>query len=318
MASRAAAIRVTDIDSLESVYQQFQRAKQAQNLSPRTIEYYQQRLTPFLAWCDSQSIACVTDVTTDDLRQFISQETQRSEALGSHAHSALGVFFSWAESEGILSTNPIARIPKPRRKQELITPLSDEHIKALIESCDCKTFPGLRDKAMMLTLVDTGLRSSELCDMAIADIDFTGRSILVTCGKGRKQRRVYFGVSTAQVLAQYLSRRGKLNHERVFVTACGRPLDRHLLHKIMHDRFEAAGVTGVKSLVHVFRHSAATAFIANGGGLLQAQALLGHSSFDMVRRYAKLADSDVQAAHRQYGAVDRMDIGATTGKKRLR
>lgn len=318
MTRRAAAIRVMNADSIENVYQQFQRAKLAQNLSPRTIEYYQQRLTPFISWCESKGIVHATDITADQVREFISLETKRSEALGSHAHTALSAFFSWVDSEDILEENPMARVPKPRRKQELITPLSGEQIKALIDSCNTKTFAGIRDKAMMLTLIDTGLRSSELCDVMIDDIDFAGRSVLVTCGKGRKQRKVYFGVSTAQVLAQYLPRRGKLEHERVFVTAYGSPLDRHLLHKIMHDRFDAAGVTGVKSLVHVFRHSAATAFIANGGGLLQAQALLGHSSLEMVRRYAKLADSDVQAAHRQFGAVDRMDISVNTGRKRLK
>lgn len=117
----------------------------------------------------------------------------------------LHTLFKWTVTEGILPTSPMALIPKPQVREEEKQPLTPEHVAALLQAARRSQQPR-RDEAILLLLLDTGIRASELCGLKIADVDLAGRQCMVL-GKGDKWRTVHFGLTTGNALRLYLRQR---------------------------------------------------------------------------------------------------------------
>lgn len=163
---------------------------------------------------------------------------------------------------------------------------------------------GVRDKAIVLTLLDAGLRASELCALTIEDADLSSGRILVQHGKGGKGRITYLGNAARRAVWRYLNHRGDARQDDpLFVTREDRPLNPDQLGKLFHRLGLRAGVSDLHP--HRLRHSFATEFLRNGGNLLGLQRLLGHSSLVMVQRYAAIAEADLARAHETGSPADR-------------
>jgi site-specific recombinase XerD len=159
----------------------------------------------------------------------------------------------------------------------------------------------LRDRAIILTLVDTGMRASELCNLRIYDADLRNHQITVQ-GKGKKERIVAISPRTAQLLWRYRSSRPDAKPTaHLFVVRYDRPFNRTVLGRLLKRIGKRAGVLNVHP--HRFRHTFAIAFLRNGGNVYVLQRMLGHSSLDMVKRYLAIAQADVQDAHRDASPV---------------
>jgi len=106
----------------------------------------------------------------------------------------------------------------------------------------------------------------------------------------------------------------------LFVTCYGEALSRHQAHRLLSDCGRRAGVTEARCSPHTFRHTCAVMFLRNGGDAFSLQKLPGHSSLDMTRRYAELAQADVVAKHRAASPGDRFlaAVQKGGGRKRLR
>ncbi len=138
------------------------------------------------------------------------------------------------------------------------------------------------------------------------DINMTANSIKVL-GKGQKERLVYFGKRTSKALWKLLTPRLKDTQPEAPVFTVGpgddpRPLTRDVLCRLLARIGERAGVPDVYP--HRFRHTFAITFLRNGGDLLTLQALLGHSDMAMVKRYARIAQTDCAKAHQKASPVD--------------
>jgi integrase/recombinase XerD len=134
-------------------------------------------------------------------------------------------------------------------------------------------------------------------------------------GKGSKERIVPFGSNTRTWLRTYLKRRGDQPVDLLFVTEYGEQVTVYHLDHRLKIYAKKADITGVKVSSHQFRRVFAVNFLRNGGDLFSLQKLLGHTSLEMVRRYANLNDDDVKRAHKLYSPLDRMvDSGKVTAK----
>ena len=153
----------------------------------------------------------------------------------------------------------------------------------------------MRDRAIILVLVDSGIRASELCSLIIADYD-TGRGRLhIRHGKGDKARYVFLGDRTRKALWKYLNDRpGAKATEPLFATRSKTHITRRNLGHLLNHLAERAGVEHCHP--HRFRHTMAINFLRNGGRELELQKVLGHESLEMVRRYARLAETDLEKA----------------------
>ncbi|OPZ88266.1 MAG: Tyrosine recombinase XerD [bacterium ADurb.Bin429] len=298
----------------------FQRRCAAKNLSDSTRAYYGFHLTALMRYLDTHApTVAPAEVTPDVLRGFITHRLQVSAVTAYHSLLTLRVFFGFLVKDGTLAENPATDLDPVRRKRPLIPTFSPDQITALLAACQGKAFHDVRDRALLMLLLDTGLRASELCTLRLENIDWTECTVTVW-GKGGKQRAVPFGEATRQTLLPYLDRRGELGTPMVFVTCYGDPLTRRRLQTIIHNRGTQAKIARVRCSPHTFRHTFAVMYLRNGGDVFSLQKLLGHSDLTMTRRYAELSDTDVREKHRTYSPGDRFldAVKPVTKRQRLR
>ena len=121
-----------------------------------------------------------------------------------------------------MNVSPMVKIKLPKIEEKVIVPFTPEHIRVLLRLCKTTTFCGLRNRAMIMVLLDTGIRKKELCCMRVEDLDFD-RGIIKVHGKGARERIVGIVTATQKTLLQYLLSRND-NHPCVWVTEERRPL----------------------------------------------------------------------------------------------
>ncbi|MFC2055707.1 tyrosine-type recombinase/integrase [Chloroflexota bacterium] len=233
---------------------------------------------------------------------------------------AIRSFFRWA-SEEIEIERPDLNLVKPEYSAPEIIPYTEIEFKLLLKACDftaesngrripfkMKRPSGKRDRAIVLVLLDTGIRASEIARVELADVNFqTGAILIAPFGSGRKtkSRTVYMGKAARSALWLYVAERNDIEGV-LFRTVRGRPMNRNSIRQMVNSLGERAGVRN--AYPHRFRHTFAIQFLRNGGDIFSLQRLLGHASLEMVQKYLKLAEVDTQNAHRRASPVDRWGL----------
>jgi integrase/recombinase XerD len=158
-------------------------------------------------------------------------------------------------------------------------------------------------------LLDTGLRASELCALNVGDVDLKSGQVRVKHGdpggaKGGKGRVVFLGQTARRSLWRYLATRqdGDEPDAPLFLGKWQRRMNKNVLRQLIARLGAKAGVAHAHP--HRFRHSFALTYLRSGGDVFTLQALLGHSTLEMVQHYARLAQVDIEHAHRRASPVD--------------
>jgi len=196
-------------------------------------------------------------------------------------------------------------IRPPRIAKRKRNGFSVEDINNLLFLTSGNKFLEMRNRAMMLVLLDTGIRLSELANIQLGDIDFNRETIKIL-GKGNKERIVRGGKRTRKALIVYLLSRSD-NHPCLWVTEERRPMTRYGVQSTVRVLCRRAGITDAKPGPHTFRHTAAISYLRNGGDIMTLKNMLGHSKLDMVKEYLSgLEDEDMIAVHRKVSPVDNL------------
>ena len=211
----------------------------------------------------------------------------------------------------------------PHFEEPPIEPYSKADIEALLKAAEfCReasptrrrTFTmhrgtARRDRAIILTLLDTGLRASELCSLLIGDVDQRTGRIQVKHGvrggaKGGKGRIVFLGKTARNALWRYLAERedGEDANAPLFIGRTNRPINKTALRTLITAIGQRANVK--KCHPHRFRHTFAITYLRSSGDVFTLQSLLGHSTLEMVQHYARIAEVDIEQAHRRASPAD--------------
>lgn len=291
------------------------------NLSANTVVFYKDRLNTFLSFCQFElNISSLDVISAAHIRTFISHimEAGYSGKTVDHCIQAIKTFFMFLTEEGQMPASPAVRIKRQRLERRIIETFSQEQVDLMLGACNRKTFIGLRDYTMILTLLDTGLRVSELCGLRLRDIDWSARFLKVM-GKGNKERVVPFGSQVSKILKEYLKRRCDIvGEDHLFLTHFGTPMDRSVAGVLIRKVGKSAGVTNVRVSPHTFRHTFAKNWILGGGDSFSLQRILGHTTQHMVSQYVNLAVGDLKVQHMKFSPVDRLVVQEKTRKVILR
>ena len=223
-------------------------------------------------------------------------------------YSHLRTFFRWLVAESVLTASPMDTLAAPIARPDQIQPFTEKQVEALLSAARRTNHPK-RDEAILMFLLDTGVRASELCSLRLSDIDTAGRTGTVL-GKGNKRRSVYFGRTAAKALWNYLREDTREKDASVFLsdrgTRAGESLTRNGLGQMVERLGILAGIESTRCSPHTFRHTFAVNFLRAGGNVFSLMQLLGHTNPQMTSRYVSLAQADLASQHRQFSPLDQM------------
>lgn len=300
---------LSQADWLEDWAGEFIKAKKIEGLSPNTLRIYKQQLKHLLTFRRGQMLEQVSQITASDIRNFLLWLGEDGHNPGDQhvAYRILKTFLRWYDLEAELDNwrNPIARVKAPRLVEEPLEPVALEDVRAMVATCD-ESFLGKRNRAILLFLLDTGLRARELLSIHLDDINLITGYVFLRRGKGGKPRTVFIGKGTKKVVRVYLRERDdKL--EFLWVTDDKKKqLAYGGLRALLERHAKLAGIDAPSA--HDFRRAFAITMLRNGTDLVTLARLMGHSSLKVLQRYLKQLPEDLQQAHKMGRPVDRSKL----------
>lgn len=184
-------------------------------------------------------------------------------------------FIKFLYSKNLIDIRPEA-IEIPRTVEVEANFLDEEEQFALIKSAR-----NLRDKALIMTILSSGLRASEILNLKSDDL--YRRSLIVSRGKGGKPRVTFIDPLTEKSIREYHHKR-ETDSVFVFTNSFGKPLSRQYLSRMISETALRAGIKKRVS-AHTLRHSFATNMLRKGARIEDVQPLMGHSNISTTRLY---------------------------------
>jgi site-specific recombinase XerD len=305
--------------SIEKAINDFLLSCKVEGKSYGTIECYSDKLKGFLWYCNNFNLPDdIKAIETNHLRQFLAYLRETPHRFNSTCprakkpinsttiqkyYRALSALINWSISEGILDNNPLIKIKVPRAEKKVIKSLIPAEVNQLISSLP-NTFDGIRNKAIILVLIDCGLRLGELLNIRMTDINPEQQLMKVDGKTG--ERVVRYGDTTRKALLAYLKLRSKYNgrNDNLWITKKGFTLKDSSVETLF---IKLRKRTGIHVHPHLLRHTFATMWLRNGGDSLMLQRLLGHTTLMMTNRYCQAVGCyDAIEAHVRYSPVDRL------------
>lgn len=293
------------IDFTEAT-REFIRHCRVKNLSDESIQYYRNAIRILNRLLGGIKPYEITRRHIEDAILAKKDEGTSDNAINSYIR-AWRVFVRWLETENFLKNEVSSSIKLIRTEKRRIHSFTSEQVRKLLAVPDLKTFTGYRNYVMMLTLLETGCRVSELTAIKLTDINWRDRTV-VLYGKGRKERIVPFQKTLARHLQGYVKQRGLLDHEYLFVNIDNEPIKVRTVQQQIREIGIAAGVHGsVRVSPHTFRHTFARLCVVNGMSPFTLREIMGHTDLETVQIYVNLFSRDIAEEHRKYSPLERLN-----------
>ena len=176
--------------SVDDLARSFERYLRAGNKSPRTIEAYTDAVRFLALYCEAHGKPLLArQLRREHLQEFIADQLARWKPATAHnRYRGLHAFFKWAVAEGDLQASPMDGMRPPQLPEQPVDVVRAEHLTRLLKTCEGRDFTNRRDTAIILLLVDTGMRRAECVGMTLDDVDLDQRIVWVlgrAAGRGR-------------------------------------------------------------------------------------------------------------------------------------
>jgi integrase/recombinase XerD len=285
--------------SLDDAYDDFILSRRASQCSQATLEFYQYTAGKFVKWLKEQGLNLPQEVSARNVREFLAlliSQGKSDNTLHDHARAIKTLLRFW-HGENYIPAPVTFTMPKIAQKR--LPSLSAEELEVVIKAC---TSP--RDKALVLFMADTGLRRSEVVALNWEDVDMSSGLVNVRRGKGGRARSTVVGaVARRQLLAYRRTLQNTANDAPLFQAKAGRRLTGWGL-LLVYNRLSKK--TGIHVTPHAMRRTFVILSLRGDMDVLHLQAMLGHSSLEMVRHYAQLMDEDLIREHKAHSPIDNL------------
>ncbi|MCF7928040.1 MAG: tyrosine recombinase [Spirochaetales bacterium] len=288
----------------DMVHEYLEYLSSIKNLSPATVRAYRHDLESYRGFLDGRGVEIGAE-SLRDVRAYIAElsRKQLSERTINRNLSAVRSFYDFARRSGKIETNPLDGQRGIHEKSRLPAVFFQEEIDTLIDSIQENGFWSIRDRCILEFLYSTGCRVAELVAINITDIDLKRGTVRVT-GKGNKQRQVFLGERSLDILRRYLDERPQ-RVDRVdpdampalFLNQRGRRIGSRGVFYILRRRMSAAGLLKTAG-PHTLRHSFATHLLDNGADIRTVQELLGHESVSTTQVYTHVGIERLKQVYR--------------------
>ena len=256
------------------------------NLAASTIEQSGAVTLAFLRFLKERNKG-ITTLSRHDIELYIGHEQDRGMKTGTIRTKlrALYTFVGYLVEEGILPADILLKKIRIKPPEILPKAIVQEDIEKLLTAITT-----IRDKALILLLLRTGMRIGELLTVKMTDLILPERKILIYLGEKNYQGRVvYFSDDADQALRKWLHIRKK-EKRFLFYSRSGPKLGYVSAWTIMRKSLRAAGLNNKGYSLHCLRHTFATDMLNAGLRLEVLQQILGHRSIEITRRYARMSN----------------------------
>jgi site-specific recombinase XerD len=294
---------VHGISEIEDAFQLWLESMQARGLSPKSVRGYASEVGHFVRFLREQlNLTDLDAVQPHHIRKWLIYRQQQgiSNAQLHNDYRKPRTFWNWCLREELTTNNPFASVEKPKLQPTLKPALTPHEVEQILQACDGKDWLRLRDKALILLLLDTGLRIHEAHKLTVADAQ---RETVLIRGKGGKQRVVFLSHEVRLAIRRYLN-------ACPFAPTGDAPLwwgkygalTLHGLLEVIQKIGKRAGLP--KHLgAHAFRRTFATWSLRSGIDLEHLRQLMGHSDYTVLRQYLALVETDLKRAHQQHSPL---------------
>ena len=262
---------------------EFLDSRIASNLSPRTIEWYEDRLLPFAKSCPN------LPRRPEPIESFLAS-VQGSPETKRDSFNALRTFFRFVSQRHRIP-NPMEAVTPPRRPKTRMATLEANELMLLLQPAD-----NLRDRAILTLITDNGMRAGEVCSLLKHNIK---QETVVVCGK-TGWREVPISEETRELLLQVAAQSAD---DYVFHDDHGKPISRFSIYRIVRKHMEKAGIKGPKLGSHRIRHAFGKNFLVQGGDLRSLQEIMGHTDVKTTQKYATLNLTDIIKKHQKFSPL---------------
>ena len=273
----------------------FLAAKRGRKLSQNTTIFYDNLLTPFLEWCERNKILYMDGITHEVITEYLSYCDPNHNRGGLFKiYSVIKTFLRWYDwtAEPANWKNPINKVDPPRRSNQPIQGVTADDFRRMIAQCRSDYY-GVRDKAIMSFLYDTGVRVTELCNILMSQIDIKTGTAFIEHGKGDKARFVFFGNTCRVELNRYFRKRAD-NGGHLFTSIRGEQMKREAIRSLLLKYANLAGLTELPS-PHDFRRAWVHETRKRAGDLTTSR-VAGHSNTSLLRIYDYQSPADLAEA----------------------
>ncbi len=278
------------------------------NLRSHTIKYYQNELSTFYKILKEQKVDPAPYLIKDEhikrnvILYLKDQKGLKIVSINTKLR-AIRSFFNFLHREGYITTNPVKNLKLMKDRKNVVVTFSNEQLAELFKQPDLRTFTGLRDYTIMSLLLETGIRANECVGISLGDINYNENTVLIRNAKGYKERLVPIQSTMKSLFKKYLSIRGTVETDALFITIDGTPLTKRQLQNRITKYGELAQIQNVRCSCHTFRHTFAKLSVKAGADIFTLQSILGHTSMEMVRVYVNLFSEDIIEKHRDFSPL---------------
>lgn len=276
--------------TVKKAFERFIFKKKIKNLSPKTLQTYDECIKPFMHYIGEE----IEEIDTDLVLAYISTLYNRSLATATRASYTrhIKAFMRWLKD---CYNIPVAlsEIEIPKADKKLVHILTQDDIRLLFTSVKCESeWLTERNCAILSLMLDSGLRRNEVVTLKWNNVFFDENYVLV-CGKGSKERFIPLGTFTKGLLEKYRSLCPFIN-DYVFVGRYGKPITDNTI-KLFVQKLKQS--TGLDFSAHKLRHNFATNYCIDSlesTGQCDAftlQVLMGHENVKTTERYMHYATS---------------------------
>lgn len=269
-------------------------------LSERTIKSYRNNNLKMLHFIENEySITELEETNYIAIKGYLEYLTSQSlkETYINGLIKCFKAYFSYCMREQYIIKNPMDKIRVQKEPITLINTFTDKEVSRMIKYYNGKRFLDIRNQLIMIILLDTGIRNSELCGLKMNDIRDTYINIF---GKGKKVRHVPITAIINKQLIKYMRYRenyikDKINYDTdyLLLSQKGKMLTKETIENIVRKCGKECNVRNeIRVSPHTCRHYYAQAQLKNGCDLFTLSRLLGHSKIDVTKRYLQSIEND--------------------------
>lgn len=290
--------------------------REYKNLSSNTITSYQRTLDDFHEFCIQNDIVNVEEVNSQHVKKYLMDRRKKGNnpTTTNTKLKHLRVFFGYMTDIEVIQKNP-AKTVEMAKQDIKIEVFTDYHIQQMLhyyrrQKVREQSYYAYRNYVIILTLLGTGIRLGELCNLKWDDVDFTNQTMIIF-GKKRQQTSIPVADKLIKELAEYrifCEQHFRGLGEYVFVNTYNRKLSTNAVKCVFKRLQDVMNFRDVRLSAHTFRHTFAHRYLTAGGDVFSLQKLLRHSNLSTTSRYLALWGTALKEQSEKFNPLNHMDL----------